>query len=150
MRELTEYEKKKWFDGWKRFNAPEFLTYGDELGAAYDAIVELEQMGDYFSDELALALATEALDMYYFQMAIYPDEYGGYESVESLGLPPHDILQAELEKRGETLWDYIDPNDKMRETWDWAVDWREEHQEETYKRLKRERLERELERLKTE
>lgn len=42
MRELTDYEKSKWFDEYGRFEmdsadgSPHFIGYGDELGEAFD------------------------------------------------------------------------------------------------------------------
>lgn len=147
MRELTEYEKQKWFDEYDRFEAPEFLSYGDEVGEAYDALVNAEDCGTYLPDELVVALQIGILNMYYYQMAIYPDEYGGYDTVESLGLPPHDLMHKKLLELQCEDWNYPEPTDKMREAWDWAMNWREVHKQETEDRLLAQRLRKELERL---
>jgi hypothetical protein len=143
VRELTEYEKQKWFDDIGRFEAPEFVMHGDELGEAYDSLVFAEDHGTYIDDEIVAAIRIGILDMYYYQMIdLYCQDWGA-DDPEDLGLPSQEAFKMK--------WDLITPNsritDEMREIWDWAMDWREEHKDDTYKRLRAERLRQELERL---
>lgn len=132
MRELTEYEKEKWFDGgW--FEAPEYILYGHEVGEAYDALVHAEEQGTYLSDEVVVALQIEILTMYYYQFVeVYHEKY--YEP-EEYGLPSFDSIVNAL-----------GPATQMQ-AWDWAMEWREEHRQQTEDRLLAQRLRKELERL---
>lgn len=149
MREQTAYEKQKWTDWYG--NPPTFLFYGDELGEAYETACNVTRMGSYgFSDEFVEAGKIQVLDMYYYQIHIYTGEYGGaYEEPEEQGLPPRELVHEKAKELGVDRISYEteDFSDSARELWDWCIAWREEHWEETEKRLRRERLEKELRRL---
>jgi hypothetical protein len=141
MRELTEYEKEKWFDR-HHFEAPEFLMDGAELGDAYEHVERATHMGSYgLSIEYVQASVVECLDMYYGQLGwIYLD---GQEDPEELGLPSYDVLCDRANELGVPEF-HESMNDDDRRLWDWAMEWREEHLEETQNRLRAERLRREL------
>jgi len=134
MRELTPYEKEKWFDEYKRFKmessdgAPWFLGYGDELGEAFDGALYCTDKESYgLSEEFVLAAQIEVLDMYYYQIHYYTGEYGGYETPETLGLPPVDDFIAKAKELGcEDLRPWVEFSDNNRRLWDWAMDWRGE------------------------
>jgi hypothetical protein len=143
MRELSNYEKNKWFDEYGRFNAPEYLFYGDELGEAYNAVSEITRMKDYgLSDEFVDYAEIEVLNMYYDQALIYAGQYHKYP--DEFGLPS---LEQVLDKFPETFnkdgWPQDDTN--WQQAWDWAMAWREEHIEDWYKEVKKKQLLRELE-----
>jgi len=146
VRELTEYEKSKWFDSIGRFDAPEFVGYGDESGEYYDSFVEAEHAAEYaHNDELQEFLQIEILDRYYENLAwLYSDE--GYEPPEHYGLPEWDLVRERyLELGGTTDSGLADNEQLMKETFDWAMEWRELHKGETYDILRAKDLRRELE-----
>jgi hypothetical protein len=133
FRELTEYEKKKWFDDYGRFNMHEnaFLGYGDELGEAFLGALYCTNKADYGLDDwFVLAAQVQVLDMYYDQIHLYTGEYGGPDYPEDYGLPSLGTFIHEYRKRGiESLpslyrFDGSLPKytDKQRELWDWAMD----------------------------
>lgn len=149
IRELTPYEKAKWCeDGF--FKAPEFLTYGDELGRLYDSLAELAS-DSMISNGLQQHIRVELLDMYYYQTHLYTGTYGGYDDWTAFGLPPKEEFLARAGKTEEVLMSWgsgSDWTDRVREAWDWAMKWREEHIHEFTERSRIEYHQRELERLK--
>ena len=146
MRELTAYEKEKWFDNIGRFNPPEFLMWGAELGDAYEHVSQATHMKDYgFSEEFVQAAIVETLNIYYGQLEwIYEDEQ---EDPEGLGLPPAELLLGKAAELGYTDRDYLSIFHSHRKLWDWAMDWREEHLEDTVNQKRALELRKELERI---
>jgi hypothetical protein len=136
MREPTEYEKEKWYDEYDRFlemEEDDFLSYGDELGEAFISVYSCTRMEDYgLSDWFVKAAQIQCLDMYYDQILVYTDEYGGNKEPEDLGLPSEDEFIAKWKELGvKTLAYWDEPrSDAERKLWDWAMEWREEHYEE--------------------
>jgi hypothetical protein len=143
MRELTEYEKEKWLD-FGYFEAPEFLMNGDELGEAYNALARVVNYSDYLSEKIVDAAIVEILDMYYYQMHIYTGLYGDVGEPEDFGLPTQEAFELKIietfrnagiteeQASGEELIDIPESmGDLHKKAWDWAMEWREEHLEET-------------------
>lgn len=132
MRKLTEYEKQKWFDELGRFEAPQFLMDGSELGYAYQQLEDTERCGTSYglSQEVVDVLRVEILQQYYDQYQwIYVEQQ---QDPEEYGLPAYELLPRDLPRM---------------EQWDWAMDWRDEHLEETSDRIRVEQLRKELARL---
>jgi hypothetical protein len=158
MRELTEYEKKRWSDWYS--NTPDFLDYGDELGEAYDAALACTRMADYgLSDEFVEAAKIQVLDMYYYQVYHYTGEYGGYKTAEELGLPPVDDFYAKVreimfrEGHHVNKADHLSvdaDSDIVKEAFDWAMEWRDEHLEDHRKNRLIAQYQKEIEALKSE
>jgi hypothetical protein len=157
MRELTEYEKQKWFDELNRFEmdseyeSPYFLFYGDELGEAFNGALYCTDKADYgLSDEFVAHAQIEVLTMYYNQLIVYAGQYG--DEPEEVGLPPLNVVRAEfpdlLDEDGWPLEGVS--NEACMRAWDWAMEWREEHLEETSRARRLEELKREQARLEKE
>lgn len=150
MRELTEYEKKKWGEKPYEFSMTEddFLSYGDELGEAFLAALTCTGMGDYgLSDEFVALAVRECLDMYYYQIHLYTGAYGGYDTPEDVGLPPFAVFREKAIEHGLGQKPVNHLDSEFQELFDWAMEWRDEHREETYLRQRKESLQRELARL---
>lgn len=150
MRELTEYEKSKWLDEYNRFDAPEFIPTGCEPDEAYETVSQCTRMNDYgLSDWFVAAAVVEALDMYYYQIYGYYVEQ--FDDPEDLGLPSLKDFVAkatEMGLSGKRVPYYGEEiSDDYRRLWDWAMEWRDEHEEETRDRLRIRRLREELERM---
>jgi hypothetical protein len=155
MREMTEYEKKMWSNWYS--DGPEFITYGDELGEAFDAALACTTMADYgLSDEFVEAAKIQVLDMYYYQVHLYTGDYGGYETAEELGLPPLEDFYAKIKEiifRDNLQVNMIDhlsvysDSDTCKEAFDWAMEWRREHIDELRKRYRVKQLRQELDSL---
>lgn len=151
MRELTEYEKKKWFDGhYFEMDASEvFLGRGDELDRAFNCVLSCTDQADMTSDEFELAARIQALDMYYYQIHYYTGAYGGYVEPEELnaeyGLPPVDIFWKQAESMDIEEIDE-DINDRERELWDWAMEWRRTNFDRTRAEARIRNLKEELDR----
>lgn len=151
MRELTPYEIERWKqDGY--FEAPEFLSYGDELGEAYDAVVDVTEKSDYLGKEVVQAAEIEVLNMYYFQLHLYTGAYGGPDQPEDLGLPTRADLIAKSKElsldSAKMPYEVAEFSDDHRRLWDWAMEWREEHLEETRAAKETAELERRLAQIK--
>lgn len=149
MRELTDYEKQKWGE-WHRFELSEddFLNYGDELGEAFLAALSCVGKRDYgLSDEFVAHAMVQSLDMYYDQLVFFYMD--AYEEPEEYGLPSEELVASKSVELGvnDQLIDYGNTTDEARQLWDWAMEWRDEHREETYVRQRKEHLQRELARL---
>jgi hypothetical protein len=74
--------------------------------------------------------------------------YGGPDSPEDLGLPPRDLIQEKVKELGVTsIPTEMDDNfpDSARKFWDWCIDWRNEHRVETDRRLRIQKMRREIE-----
>lgn len=138
---FSKYELKKWFDEYGRFEAPEFLAYGDELGEAYDSLVRVEESSTYLGDALIEAVRREILDIYYYQVHLFDGSYGGYDTAEDFGLPPAELVIDRYKRYFERTKD-IEESYKL--VFDWAMKWRDKHREETETRNNIKRLEEEL------
>lgn len=147
MRELTTYEKEKWYDQHNRFEVPEFIMHGDEIGDAYDALESAEGYDYIFDDEFVEALQVQILDMYYFQMVDWLD--GGMNEEQAAALPSHESF---LEKFHELGGDerMFASHEISKQAWDWAMDWRAEHLDEYELRRREQQLRAELARLEGE
>jgi hypothetical protein len=158
MRELTTYEKEKWYDKWNRFEMDSsdgesyFFSYGNELGEAFDGALYCTDKESYgLEDWFVHAAQVQVLDMYYYQIMYYADAYGGYETVDSLGLPSLSILREQFPGVFEENGLPANPDSTAwRQAWDWAMDWREEHLDEHEVRLREQQLRAELARLEDE
>lgn len=152
LREITAYEREKWFDGTyfmiEEGETDVFLSYGDELGEAFDATVSCANKGDYgLSGWFVNAAQVQVLDLYYDQILLYTGEYGGADEPEDLGLPPREVFLAKAKEMNvEELSYFGEPErkDDERRLWDWAMKWREDHMEEFTEKKRIERLEYEL------
>lgn len=127
IRDLTPYEKEKWLDEYGRFEMGEdrFLCYGDELGEAFQGALYCTDKSDYgLSDWFVQAAQIQVLDMYYDQLHIYTDLYGGYETFESLGLPDKmEFIAKGYELEVTTIPHFgVGYEDKHRKLWDWAFE----------------------------
>lgn len=142
LRELTKYEKKKWFDKYDRFNPPEALNEGTEYTEFMHTLQSLVEMGTSYgmSDEFESAAQIEYLDRYY---DLIFHTYSGEWSLEpeEFGLPPiEDVMQ----RQSRAIMLGVDKLTAMRMALDWAMSWREKHREETFKRKRKEALQKEL------
>lgn len=139
VRELTQYEQVKWFDKYNRFEAPEYISYGNELGETYDSLVRAEENGTYLPDDLVLTLQIGILDMYYDQLGYYHGAYS--EEPEEVGLPSRALVIYQ-----QVFYLNENPNSDIanRRVWDWAMQWREDHLNETSLAQREERLLQEL------
>lgn len=155
FRDFTPYEREKWLDNLGRFEfgedapSPHFLSYGDELGEAFDAALGCSDLTDYgLSDEFVHAARIQVLDMYYDQILLYTGSYS-QDRPEDLGLPPQEVFANEAKTFGvEGLANFgQERSDDERRLWDWAMQWREEHAEETENKRRADALRAELERL---
>jgi hypothetical protein len=147
MRELTDYEREKWFDDIGRFNAPEFLETGCEPDEAYHTVERATEQRDYgLADWFVEAAQVQALDMYYDQVVWYYTE--AYDEPEDHGLPPLQEFEAKAKELGvESMPDYGQSSDDIRRLWDWAMEWREEHRQETKDRLEAKYLQERLDQI---
>lgn len=143
MRELTEYEKKKWIGKFGVFESPEHLHSNDEWGEMMDSLRALCEMGtDYgLSDEFEKLCQVEYLDHYYDQIYyIYLGEWG-YDTPEEHGLPPIEEVKRRQDRAMELG---VEKLTAVRMALDWAMKWRDDHLVETFKKQRKEALEKEL------
>jgi len=165
-RELTAYEKDKWFseynhfyydsfEGDNRYARPNdlFLLRGDEHGEAFDDALAVATNSDYLPDEFVTYAQTVVLDYYYDQLSwFYIDDAS--DGPEYVGLPSRELLIEKAKEFGvDEVVDYRRSDirtDEERKLWDWAMEWRTEHWEETLKQRKIEELESKLENLKND
>ena len=145
MRKLTDYEK----DTWTLYDLGEdhFLGRGDELGEAFDALLSVLASADYLDKETVRAAYVNALDMYYYQIHYYTGEYGGYDEAEDLGLPPLDVFRDMVVEAGGDPNAVDETKDEYKKAFDVAMEWREEHWQETREQWRIKNLRAELERL---
>lgn len=135
VRDITPYEKEKWFDKYNRFGMDEasFMMYGDELGEAFDQALAVANNAE-LSDDFVEHATVVCLDMYYDQMLEVYDERSYCDEPEELGLPTLGLFKEKAKELGVTrLSDYSSPDrtDTERNLWDWAIEWRETHKDET-------------------
>lgn len=147
MRNLTPYEKEKWFDDLGRFEAPEYVSYGDEIGETYDKVEACTRIGDYVGDEFELAAQIVLLDMYYDQLPLYyVDEH---IEPEEAGLPSRELLEEQARIMGFDISEI--PSYGLVTTflfpmqlWDWCMEWRENNLQYSFKKQRIKNLEHEL------
>lgn len=142
MRELTVYEKKKWFDKYDRFEIPEFLEEGTEFSEFMHTLAHLVEMGSSYgmSDEFEKFAQIEYLDRYYDEIYhTYTGEWG--MEPDEHGLPPIEEVKRRQDRAMELG---VDKLTAVRMACDWAMRWKNEHYMETFKKQRKEALQREL------
>ena len=149
MREVTDYERHKWFDEYGRFKIyPEFegfLQYGDEYGEAFNNAARATHMEDYgLPSEYVKHAEIVVLDMYYYQATwFYQDKY---DEPEDFGLPTREEFLIQAKALGVVRLSYDDAirPDNERVLWDWAMKWREDNREENQRKAEIKRHEHQL------
>lgn len=142
MRELTEYEKKKWFDKYNRFELPEYLPQNDEWSEMMDWLGALADNSSYgLSDEFQKYVYVEYLDHYYDQIYyIYMGKWAG-RTPEEYGLPS---VENVIRRQDRAMELGIDKLTAVRMACDWAMKWRHDHYMDHFKKQRKEVLEKEL------
>jgi len=143
VRQLTKHERKRYFDSMGRFEAPEFLGYGDESGEYYDAFVEAERAAGYLPSpqdkELEAHLQVTILDYHYENVRWLLNE--GRDYYDEIILPPIEEVQeryVRYMKRG------VDALQAYQMALDWVYKWREKNAHTIHQQLRALRLRDEL------